>query len=79
VGQSGVILGQGFTGTTSVSLNGIPASFTIASDTLIKATVPAGATSGFVTVNTPGGMLTSNVPFRVTPYNSERNRSMETS
>ena len=28
VGQTGPILGQGFTGTTSVALNGIPASFT---------------------------------------------------
>jgi uncharacterized repeat protein (TIGR03803 family) len=65
VGQTGGILGQGFTGTTSVSLNGIPASFTVVSDTFIKATVPPGATTGFVTVVTPTGMLTSNVPFRV--------------
>jgi uncharacterized repeat protein (TIGR03803 family) len=59
------ILGQGFTGTTSVSLNGIPASFTVVSDTFIKATVPAGAMTGYVTVNTPSGVLTSNVPFQV--------------
>jgi uncharacterized repeat protein (TIGR03803 family) len=59
------ILGQGFTGTTSVSLNGIPASFTVVSATLIKATVPAGATTGYVTVTTPSGTLTSNVPFHV--------------
>jgi uncharacterized repeat protein (TIGR03803 family) len=65
IGQTGGILGQGFTGTTSVSLNGIPASFTVVSDTFIKATVPPGATTGFVTVVTPTGMLTSNVPFRV--------------
>lgn len=65
VGQTGGILGQGFTGTTSVSLNGIPASFTVVSDTFIKATVPAGATTGYVTVTTPTGVLTSNVPFQV--------------
>ena len=65
VGQTGGILGQGFTGTTSVSLNGTPASFTVVSDTLIRATVPTGATTGYVTVTTSGGMLTSNVPFRV--------------
>src|SRR5579863_463817 len=65
VGQTGRILGQGFTGTTEVSLNGIPASFTVVSDTYIKATVPAGATTGYVTVTTPSGTLTSNVPFRV--------------
>jgi uncharacterized repeat protein (TIGR03803 family) len=67
VGQTGGILGQGFTGTTSVSLNGTPASFTVVSDTFIKATVPAGATTGFVTIMTPSGTLTSNVPFRVIP------------
>jgi hypothetical protein len=67
IGQTGDILGQGFTGTTSVSLNGTAASFTIVSDTLIRATVPHGGTSGYVTVTTPSGKLTSNVPFRVIP------------
>jgi uncharacterized repeat protein (TIGR03803 family) len=65
IGQTGGILGQGFAGTTSVSLNGTPANFTVVSDTFIKATVPPGATTGFVTVVTPSGTLTSNVPFRV--------------
>ena len=65
VGQTGGILGQGFTGTTSVSLNGTPASFTVVSDTYIRATVPAGATTGYVTVTTPSGTLISNVPFHV--------------
>jgi uncharacterized repeat protein (TIGR03803 family) len=67
VGQTGGILGQGFTGTTSVSLNGIATSFTVVSDTFIEATVPAGATTGYVSVATPSGTLTSNVPFRVIP------------
>ncbi|MFZ0284778.1 MAG: choice-of-anchor tandem repeat GloVer-containing protein [Terriglobales bacterium] len=67
VGQTGPILGQGFTGTTGVSFNGTPASFTVVSDTFIKATVPAGATTGSVTVSTPSGTLTSNVPFHVIP------------
>ena len=67
VGQTGGILGQGFTGTTSVSLNGILASFTVVSDTFIRATVPSGATTGYVTVTTPSGTLTSNVPFHVIP------------
>ena len=66
-GQTGAILGQGFTGTTSVSLNGTPAAFTVKSDTFLQATVPAGATSGYVTVTTPSGTLTSNVPFQVLP------------
>jgi len=65
VGQTGGILGQGFTGTTSVAINGIQAHFAVVSDTYIKATVPQGATTGYVTVTTPTGVLTSNVPFRV--------------
>jgi uncharacterized repeat protein (TIGR03803 family) len=67
VGQKFGLLGQGFTGTTSVSLNGTPVSFTIKSDTLIGATVPAGATTGNVTVTTPSGTLTSDVQFHVIP------------
>ena len=67
IGQPEGILGQGFTGTTSVSFNGTPASFTVVSDTFIRATVPAGATTGYVTVTTPSGTLTSNVPFYVLP------------
>jgi uncharacterized repeat protein (TIGR03803 family) len=67
VGQTGGILGQGFTGTTSIAINGIPASFTVKSDTFIEATVPTGATTGYVTVTTPSGTLTSNVPFHVIP------------
>jgi len=67
VGETGGILGQGFTGTTSVLVNGIPAEFTVRSDTFIQATIPVGATTGYVTVGTPGGILTSNVPFTVIP------------
>ena len=67
VGQTGGILGQGFTGTTSVAINGIAATFTVISDTFLKATVPAGASTGYVTVTTPSGTLTSNGPFHVIP------------
>lgn len=65
VGQTNGILGQGFTGTTSVTFNGVPSHFTVVSDTFIKATVPQGATTGYVTVTTPSGVLKSDVPFRV--------------
>jgi hypothetical protein len=34
---------------------------------LSDCSVPAGATAGFVTLTTPGGTLTSNKVFRVTP------------
>jgi uncharacterized repeat protein (TIGR03803 family) len=61
------ILGQGFTGTTGVSFDGTAANFLVHSDTYLTATVPQGATTGFVTVTTPGGRLQSNVVFRVTP------------
>jgi uncharacterized repeat protein (TIGR03803 family) len=59
------ILGQGFTGTTRVSFHGKPAQFKVVSDTFLTATVPKGATSGFVTVTTPKGTLTSNKKFQV--------------
>ena len=52
---------------TSVSFNGATAVFTVVSGTEIAATVPVGATTGFVTVTTPSGVLTSNKQFRVIP------------
>ncbi len=67
VGASITILGTSLKGATSVSFNGTPASFKVASATKITATVPTGATNGNVTVATPSGTLTSNVPFSVTP------------
>jgi uncharacterized repeat protein (TIGR03803 family) len=68
VGVSVQILGQGFTGATAVSFNGIPASFTVKSDTYLTATVPSGAANGSVTVTEPSGTLTSNKIFRVVPW-----------
>ena len=65
VGQTVQILGQGFTGATGVSFNGVPAAFNVVSATFLEATVPAGATSGRVTVNTHTGTLTSNRAFVV--------------
>jgi uncharacterized repeat protein (TIGR03803 family) len=61
------ILGQGFTGATGVFFNGTAASFTVDSDTYLTATVPAGATTGSITVSEPRGTLTSNKIFRVMP------------
>ena len=66
-GQTIKLLGQGLTGTTAVSFNGTAATFNVASDTYLTATVPTGATSGTVQVTTPGGTLLSNVAFRVKP------------
>jgi uncharacterized repeat protein (TIGR03803 family) len=66
-GTSVIILGTNLTGTTGVSFNGTGARFTVVSKSEIKATVPAGATTGYVKVTTPSGTLTSNIPFRVIP------------
>jgi uncharacterized repeat protein (TIGR03803 family) len=64
-GKQIFILGNNLTGATSVMFGGTAASFTVVSATEITATVPAGSTTGTVVVATPGGSLSSNVPFRV--------------
>lgn len=65
VGESVIILGNGLTGTTSVTFNGVAATFAVESDTYIKAAVPAGATTGVVSVVTPSRTLKSNPQFVV--------------
>ncbi len=65
-GSKAQILGQGLTGTTSITFNGVNATnFKVVSDTYITAEVPSGATTGPLAVTTPTGTLTSNVNFRV--------------
>jgi uncharacterized repeat protein (TIGR03803 family) len=65
VGAGVKIMGTSLTGATSVTFNGTPASFKVPSSSEITVTVPKGATTGIVQVLTPGGKLSSNVPFRV--------------
>ena len=65
LGTGVAILGTSLAGATGVTFNGTAATFTIVSPSLIKTTLPAGATTGTVQVVTPGGTLSSNVPFRV--------------
>jgi uncharacterized repeat protein (TIGR03803 family) len=67
VGQTVGILGQGLTGTTSVSFGEAIATFKIQSDTYLTAAVPVGAASGYIAVTTHTGSLKSNVPFQVLP------------
>jgi uncharacterized repeat protein (TIGR03803 family) len=67
VGLSIYVLGTNLTGATSVSFNGTSATFTVVSATEITTSVPTGAISGFVTVTTPGGTLSSNVAFQIEP------------
>jgi uncharacterized repeat protein (TIGR03803 family) len=66
VGAKVTILGTNLSGTTAVSFNGTAATF-MAKNTEISATVPAGATTGVVTVTTPSGTLSTNSAFKVSP------------
>src|SRR6266536_2476655 len=66
VGTSVAIGGTNFTGATALSLNGVAATFTVTSATQITATVPAGATTGKVSVTTPKGSASSPSNFTVT-------------
>jgi len=65
VGAAVKILGTQLTGSTMVSFNCVSASFRVVSPSEITTNVPAGATTGTVKVQTPGGTLKSNVPFTV--------------
>lgn len=67
VGSSVIILGTNMTGASSVTFNGIKATFTQVSKTEITATVPNGASTGPIVVTTPKAILTSNKKFQVTP------------
>jgi uncharacterized repeat protein (TIGR03803 family) len=66
VGQTVGILGRGFAQAAGVEFNGTAASFRVISNTYMIATIPAGET-GFVTVYTSSGPLTSDRIFRVPP------------
>ena len=61
------ILGQGLNTVTSVKFGSGAASFTVVSDTYITAVVPDDGTTGFVTVTSSSGTLTSNRRFNVVP------------
>jgi uncharacterized repeat protein (TIGR03803 family) len=66
VGQPVQILGQGLTGSTAVTINGVAAtSFKVATDRYMTAVIPTGATTGPVVVTTPKGTLTSNHSLRI--------------
>ena len=67
-GSTSVALtGSRFTGATAVAFNGTPASFTLNSATSISTTLPAGATTGPITVQTPLGTAVSASFFTVLP------------
>src|SRR5467141_1932861 len=59
-GTSVTLTGSGFTGTTGVTFNATAATtFTVTSDTQVSATVPAGATTGKISVTNTAGTGTS--------------------
>jgi len=63
-----VITGTSFTQTTKVVIGGVPAaSFTVDSDSQVTATVPAGASTGYVVLTTEGSKSRSPDTFVVTP------------
>jgi len=66
VGTPVTITGTNFTGATSVAFNGTAAAFTINSSTQISTTVPAGATTGKISVTKSSGTVFSVDDFTVT-------------
>ncbi len=67
VGTVVTIQGQALTGVSGVAFNGTQASFTVVSATQLKATVPAGATTGPISVTSPTGSTATTAAFKVTP------------
>jgi uncharacterized repeat protein (TIGR03803 family) len=66
IGASVTILGTNLIGVKSVKFNGVAAHFQTKYGSEILTTVPAGATTGTITVTDSDGTLVSNVPFTVT-------------
>ena len=64
-GTTVIITGGNFNGVSPVKFNGLPAAFTVNSSTQITATVPSGATTGKITVETPCGRVVSAMDFIV--------------
>jgi uncharacterized repeat protein (TIGR03803 family) len=62
-----VIMGTNFAGVSGVSFNGTAAGFSVISNSEIRTTVPAGATTGSVQVSQASGTVSSNSAFRVKP------------
>lgn len=67
VGATVTVNGARLNGAIEVQLNGTPVAFTQVSNTRVTFVVPAGATSGFISVVTPNGTATSATQFVVRP------------
>jgi YD repeat-containing protein len=69
-GTAVTIVGTGFSATASqnaVTFNGLAASVTSASATQLVVAVPVGATTGLLSVTTPTGSATTEMPFLMLP------------
>jgi hypothetical protein len=65
-GTSVIVWGENLLGATGVSFNGTPAvTFSNITKEYVSVSVPAGATTGPVTITTPNGTATSPTPFTV--------------
>lgn len=64
-GTNVVLEGGGFTGASRVTFNGTPATFQVDSSMRIRAVVPAGATTGPISVVTPEGTNTTTSLFHL--------------
>ncbi len=64
-GDVDTVTGKRFTGTTSVKLGALSASFTVINDTTLTFTVPPGASSGNIIITTPNGTATSSSPLSI--------------
>src|SRR6478672_4621077 len=68
VGTSVTITGTAFAGATAVSFNGVAATFTVSPSGTITTTVPAGASTGPISITTPGnGAIVTTTRFTITP------------
>jgi uncharacterized repeat protein (TIGR03803 family) len=64
-GTTVFIAGSNFLGASSVTFKGVPAEYVLRNSTVIVAVVPAGGTSGPISVATPNGTATSQESFTV--------------
>ena len=66
IGQMVTLTGTNFSEATEVAFNGLPAvTFTVISPTSMTVVVPTGATTGKISVTTPGGLASSKTNFTV--------------
>jgi hypothetical protein len=66
-GTNVLITGSSFIGTTAVTFNGTPATFSVINNWTIQATVPTNVSSGQIWVTAPAGIAISSATFTIAP------------